>query len=695
MTSLLSRIASFVGRRPRIATLVVLLGITAVIGGAVAVGGSFKDDFTVPGIESQKAQDLLEQRFPAQSGTQATVVFSAKDDLDRSAVDTALATIAKQPHVVSVDDPRVSDDGRVAYATVSYDQTATDLDAKARERLEDATAKLPDAGVAVAMSGEPIDGAATGGFPVGEVIGLVIAMLLLVAVLRSLRAARNALGAAFAGIGLGFGALLWAAAATDVPGLAPTLAGMLGLGAGIDYALLLTARQQEELRAGRSPVEAAQRANATAGHSALTAAGIVLVSISGLLVTGIPFVGRAGVAAGLVVLACAIVCVVLLPARFARGGRKMLPRRERAESAPATTRATRAPWATKRPVLALVAAGAIIVALAAPAIGLELGQPDDRNLTPDTTQRQAYDRLAAGFGAGVNGPLVVAVSLSDGANAESLAPLTKQIAADREVADVTAPTLNQAGDTAVITVTPKHGPQDENTRALVDRLRQNVIPAALDDTGATAYVGGRTARYGDEADKIASRIPLFAAAVVGLSLLLLLVAFRSWRISLLSAVFNLLSIAAAYGVVALAFQTATGASLLGIEQQPVVPYVPLFMFAILFGLSTDYNVFLLSRVREEWDRHTSHRAAIAAASAGTRKIITAAGAIMIAVFLGFATDPDPVIKMTGVGLATAVLVDVTLVRQFLAPAALTLLGDRLWPRRRQRWAAASTAPDAA
>ena len=260
------------------------------------------------------------------------------------------------------------------------------------------------------MSGEPIDGAATGGFPIGEVIGLGIAVLLLVAVLRNMRAARNALGAAFAGIGFGFGALMWAAAATDVPGLAPTLGGMLGLGAGIDYALLMAARQQEELRAGRSPIEAAKRTNATAGHSAITAAGIVLVSISGLLVTGIPFVGRAGVAAGLVVLACAIVCVVLLPARFGRAGTKLLPKRERTERVERTTSTPRAPWATKHPVLALLAAGAVIVALAAPAAGLELGQPDDRNLNADHTQRQAYDRLAAGFGAGVNGPLVIAVA---------------------------------------------------------------------------------------------------------------------------------------------------------------------------------------------------------------------------------------------------------------------------------------------
>jgi RND superfamily putative drug exporter len=346
----------------------------------------------------------------------------------------------------------------------------------------------------------------------------------------------------------------------------------------------------------------------------------------------------------------------------------MLPKRERALN-------VRAPWATKRPVLALLAAGVVTVALAAPATGLQLGQPDDRNLTPDATQRQAYDRLAAGFGAGVNGPLVIAVTHPE---REALSKLTHGIAADREVAAVSKPVRNPAGDAAVITVTPKHGPQDAKTRALVDRLRETVIPAS----GATAYVGGRTARFGDEAEKIASRIPVFAAAVIGLSLLLLLVTFRSWRISVLSAAFNLASIAAAYGVVTLAFQTAAGASLLGVEQQPVVPYVPLFMFAILFGLSTDYNVFLLSRVREEWHRHAGHREAIAAASAGTRRIVSAAGAIMIAVFLGFATDADPTIKMTGIGLASAVLVDVTLVRLLMAPAALTLLGDSLWPRRR-------------
>lgn len=691
MTSLLSWLATTTGRRPRAATIAVLLALVGLFGGAMAAGGSFKDDFTVPGIESQAAQDLLAERFPAQSGTSAVVVFSSREKLSAAELKPTLAAIERQPHVVAVEAPfdtpnRVSKDRRTAYSTISYDEEAPALGVAGRKGLEAATAKLP-AGVTVAMSGEPIDGAATGGFPIGELAGLLIAVALLIAVLRNLRAARNALGAALAGVAAGIGVLIWAATLTDVPGLAPTLAGMLGLGAGIDYALLLAARQQEELRAGRDPLEAARRTNMSAGHSALTAAGIVLVSISGLLVTGIPFVGRAGVAAGLVVLVCALVCVTLLPARFVKAGPKLLPRRERrGEVAP--SRPVKAPWATRRPVFALLAAGLVTAALAAPALGLELGQPDDRNLGPDATQRQAYDRLAAGFGAGVNGPLVVAVSLPDGGAERSLQRLEAGLAGDREVARVDPAVVNEAGDTAVVTVVPKHGPQEAATRELVERLRSETVPAALDGSGARAYVGGRTARYGDEATKIAGRIPVFAAAVVGLSLLLLLIAFRSWRISVMSAVFNLASIAAAYGVITLAFQTATGASLLGVQQQPVVPYVPLFMFAILFGLSTDYNVFLLSRVREEWDRHSDHRAAIAAASAGTRRIITAAGAIMIAVFLGFATDHDPVIKMTGVGLATAVLVDVTLVRLFMAPAALTLFGDRLWPSRRRRAATA-------
>ncbi len=683
---MLSSLAARSGRAPRRFTLAVLLAIVALIAGAIAAGAGFEDDFTVPGIESQRAQDLLESRFPAQAGAEATVVLTG--DLGGGTADKVVAAIERQPHVAGVE-VQTAPDGRTAAAAVRYDQPYEDLGTAAADRLETATELLPP-GAQAAFAGEVFDGSATGGFPIGEVAGLLVAMILLLVVLRSLRATGNALLVAFAGVGFGFALLLWASTITTVPGLAPTLAGMLGIGAGIDYALLLAARQQEELRAGHSPLEAARRANASAGHAALTAAGIVLVSIAGLVVTGIPFVGRTGVAAGVVVLGCALVCVVLAPARFVASGARLLPRRERRRPAPAAAPALaddrpRRTWATRHPWAALAIGAACTAALAIPAAGLELGQPDDRNLPAEATQRQAYDRLAAGFGPGVNGPLVIAVA---DPTKQQLQGLERGIGGDPEVASVAPAVRNPAGDAAVITVTPKQGPQEDATRQLVDRLRADVIPA----TGAEAYVGGRTARFGDEAERIASRIPLFAAAVVGMSLLLLLAAFRSWRVALLSAAFNLASIAAAYGVVVLAFQTEAGASLLGVEQLPVVPYVPLFMFAILFGLSTDYNVFLLSRVREEWGRYADHRDAIATATARTRRIITAAGGVMVAVFLGFATDPDPVIKMTGVGLATAVLVDVTLVRLLMAPAALTLVGDRLWPGRRRRAHATTPAP---
>jgi RND superfamily putative drug exporter len=455
------------------------------------------------------------------------------------------------------------------------------------------------------------------------------------------------------------------------------MAAMLGIGAGIDYALLSASRHQEELRAGRTPREAAIRTNATAGHSAVTAAAIVLVAISGLLVTGIPFVGKVGVAAGVMVLVTSLVAVVLLPPLFAAAGRKMLPRRERARSfEPAVEQPVRSGFAVRHPRAALLAGALVAVVLCVPAASLTIGQPDNGNLAADQTQRQAYDRLAAAFGPGFNGPLVVTV---DGSDAGAAAERIRDAVADaRGVASVGEPALNEQRDAALLTVFPRSSPQDEETSRLVEQLRDQTIPGAVQGTQAKALVGGYTARLVDEADRISARLPIFALAVVGLSLVLLALTFRSLKVAALSAVFNLVSIAAAYGIVHLLFQTEAGASLIGVDVQPVVAYVPLFMFAILFGLSTDYNVFLLSRVREEWERLGHVAPAVARATARTRRTISSAGAIMIVVFLGFTTDPDSTIKMAGFGLASAILVDITLVRLLLAPASLTLLGDRLW-----------------
>lgn len=684
MASMLAALAALTTRRPRAAALVLVLALVVGVGALFSSGGDYADDFRVPGLESQKAQDLLGERFPGQGGDAATVVFTRAGDLRAdpaaSAVRRAVRAIGQQPDVTTVDDPlsagHVARDGRTAFATVTYDRRADDLGADPRKRLERATAGLPRAGVTVAMSGPVVDAGDEPETPIGEIAGVLAALVLLLAVLRSARATGACLLTAALGVALGFGLLGLAAASIDIPSLAPTLAAMLGIGAGIDYALLSASRHQEELAAGRGPATAARRTAATAGDSALTAAVIVLISISGLLVTGIPFVGKVGVAAGAMVLVTALVAVVLLPPLFAAAGRKMLPRRERPAPMVAPHEEVAAPWVVRHPRASLLIGAVIAAALIVPALGLTIGQPDDGNLPTDHTQRQAYDRLAKAFGPGFNGPLVV---VFDGREAAREAPrLSRRIASDRDVASVAPPSFNRARDAAVIVAYPRSAPQAGATADLVRRLRDDVIPPALEGAEGRALVGGYTARLVDEAQRIRQRIPLFALVVVGLSLIALALTFRSLKVAVLSAVFNLVSIAAAYGIVHLFFQTGPGTELLGVERQPVVAYTPLFMFAILFGLSTDYNVFLLSRVREEWLRSGHVPAAVATASARTRRTIGTAGAIMIVVFCGFVTDPDSTVKMTGLGLASAILVDVTLVRLLLAPAALTMLGDRLW-----------------
>ena len=387
-----------------------------------------------------------------------------------------------------------------------------------------------------------------------------------------------------------------ASAGVDIPTVAPTVAMMLGLGAGIDYALFLTARHRERLAAGDDPATAAGDANGTAGVAVVTAGAIVVVAISGLLAVGIPFVGRMGLAAGVVVAITAVAAVTVMPALLGMAGRRVLGRR----GTPRESGRFAERWArgvARRPVVSTLAGIALLLALAAPVLGLRLGQPDDGTKPASMTQKVAYDRLAEGFGAGFNGPLVLAVALPDEDDG-TLQRLEAGAKAAPGVAAVSEPVVNEAGDAATLTVIPKTAPQDEATSQLVSHLREQVIPAS----GARAYVGGATATFDDMAGRVSERLPVFIAVVVGLSLLLLMAAFRSILVPLVSAAFNLLSIGAAYGVVTLAFQTEAGASLLGVAEQPIVSFIPMFMFAILFGLSMDYNVFLLSRVREEYLR---------------------------------------------------------------------------------------------
>ena len=583
-------------RRTILIAIVVIAGIGAF---GSALGAGFVDDYRTPGVDSTKAQELLEQRFPQVSGGDAQIVFAGdRAAITGSGVESVLRDVKGQPHVSGVSDLQVAPDGKVAFATVQYDRPAEDLGAGARDRLEAAVGPAEQAGAEVSMRGQVIDMGDDEMAPVGELIGVAAALLLLTLLFRSVVAMTVTLVAAAFGLIGGMTLVMLASAGVDIPTVAPTIGMMLGLGAGIDYALFLVARHRERLAAGDDPKVAAGRANGTAGVAVLTAGAIVVVAISGLMAVGIPFVGRMGLAAGVVVAATAVAAVTIVPALLGMAGNRVLSRRERRGEPARRSGGIAERWARRvaaRPVVSALAGVAILLALAAPVLGLRLGQPDDGNKAASMTQRVAYDRLAEGFGPGFNGPLVVAVALpADKAAADGvLERLEAGAKAAPDVATVAKPVVNAARDAATLTVIPRTSPQDAATSRLVDTLRDDVVPAATRGTGAEAHVGGATATFDDMANRVSERLPLFIGVVVGLSLLLLMAAFRSIVVPLVSAAFNLLSIGAAYGVVTLAFPD---------PDQPIVSFIPMFVFAILFGLSMDYNVFLLSRVREEFLR---------------------------------------------------------------------------------------------
>jgi RND superfamily putative drug exporter len=671
-------------------SLAIVLAVLVTLGVLAGVaGGSFTDDFSSPGTESQKAMDLLEQRFPAQSGDTATVVFSVesgtlRDGARPQAIAAALDEIRDQPHVTAAADPldaqgQVSRDGRIAFATVQYDEPAMDLGKQPGERLEAAAAKAERDGIEVSRRGQVVDQSEQQTAPVGELIGIAVAVIVLTLVFHSAAAMLLTLFASLLSLAGGMMLLTIGSAFADFPSFAPTLGVMLGLGAGIDYALLIVGRYREQLATGDSVDHAARVANQTAGTSIIAAGTIVVVAITGLLATGLPFVGRMGLGSAIMVATVAVGAVTILPVLMGAFARRLRPRKpEHVAPSPAFARWGR--MLTRRPWVAAGAGALILVVLASPFASLRLGQPDDGNDRDGSTTRVAYDRLAEGFGPGFNGPLVLAASLPSGQdNSATLQRIERAVSRTPDVAAVAPAQLNKPRDAATITVIPKSSPQDERTSQLVERLRDDVLPGTVAGTGTEVYVGGATAIFEDLADKIASRLPIFIALVVGLSVILLMAVFRSVWVPLVSAVFNLLSILAAYGVVVGVFQNGWGASLLGVDGEvPIVSFVPLFMFAILFGLSMDYNVFLQSRIREEYHRGAGPSESVVLGLARVARIILAAGAIMAAVFLGFVSDPDVVVKMIGLGLAAAILIDVLVVRLIVAPAVIALLGDRAW-----------------
>ena len=692
MFQLLARLGERSAKRPWRVLITFILSIVLLGGVAGAVGAGFTTEVRIGNTDSQQATDLLVSEFPQAAGDTATLVFHA--DTDAGVTDPHVQArlvetfeeIADQEDVNSVTPLQVSEDKTTGFVNVVFDKPAADLSASHLERLELSVEQVHELDVETSMRGPVVDRWRDREPPIGEFLGILAAFVLITMLFRSFTATMVTIGAALIGLILGNSVLAVVSGFTDIPSVAPTIAIMLGLGAGIDYALFMVARYRTRLRAGDDRVTAAANANGSTGKSIITAGAIVVVSILGLYVTGIDVIGRMGLAAAIVVAVTAITAVTLVPALLKMAGRRVLPRKERkqeqalevSEAGEGERSRKIASSVAKRPWLWTTASTLLLLFAASPALNLQLGQPDDGNRPAGDTMRIAYDRLDEGFGVGFNGPLMVAIDLNSTAADDLIPKLTKELSALDGVAAVSPAQLSDDGDVAVLTVIPETAPQDKETSDLVAEIRGTVIPQAVEGTDANAYVGGQTATFDDLATKVSDSLVLLVLVVVGLSLLLLTYFFRSILLPIASAFMNLLSIGAAYGVVTLAFQTQWGAALLGVDQQPVVSFVPMLMFAILFGLSMDYNVFLISAVREAKDAGDSARAALIRGVGKTASLISVAGAIMALVFLGFMITTETEVKMIGLGLAVAVIVDVTIVRLILAPALITLLGERAW-----------------
>jgi RND superfamily putative drug exporter len=684
-TSLLSRFLHRLGRGTALHPWRTLgawvVAFAIAIGLASWLGGPLHDDYTLPGTESQSATALLTDHFPEYAGADAHVVVHSRDGtIATPPLQAAAEEIATADHVTRVDPPVVSANGQTAMIGVSYDAPVTDLDAAAaNDDLTAATEGLVDAGYQVEYGGQLPENAYE---PEGraEMIGIIAALVVLLLAFGSLLAAGLPLAVAISGLGLGTFLVTVLAGSWDVSTVATTLGTMVGLGVGIDYALFVVSRHRDGLVAGKPVHEAAADAIATAGKAVVFAGGTVLVALSGLAFTGVPNFTTMGVATGLIVLTSVAAAVTLLPALlglmklrvFSRKRRRQLLAGEEIPTVSHSPRAARlAARVSARPVMWTVASLTLLTALAAPALALELGQSDAGSESKDNTVRQAYDLVSEGFGAGSNAPLLIVSDLS-AVSSDQVAQTAQSVADVPGIASVTPVVTSPDGDVALFTATPTTAPQDAATSDLVEALRSDVLPDGMQITGFHASMI-------DFSDVMASHLWVVVSVVVLSSLVLLLIQFRSVVIPLKAAFMNLLSVGAAYGVIALVFQTEAGAHLVGLpDTVPVAPYVPVLIFAVLFGLSMDYEVFLLSRIREIYLETGDAAGSVQRGLSETARTISSAAAIMVMVFLGFAMDPIVVVKMIGVGMAAAVLIDATVIRLVLVPATMTLLGKANW-----------------
>jgi RND superfamily putative drug exporter len=672
-----------------------IVALVAAVGVASAVGSAYVSNFSLPNTDSQRAVDLLQERFPAQAGDSDQIVLRARsgqvtDASIRSTVEPMLARVAELPHVTGVVSPyetsgearAISRDGTIAFATVTFDQRANELPVAAIERVVDTADDVRSArlqvelgGQAIAQTQEPSIGSATA-------IGLAAAVIVLLLSFGTVVAAGLPIVTALTGLGIGISLIAVGTRVVDIVDFSTDLALMLGLGVGIDYALFIVTRFRDAYRDNGGDVRAAvEVAMNTAGRAIVFAGVTVVIALMGLFALGVSFLYGVALATSAAVLVVLAASLTLLPALLAftghRVGKQRSRRRRRERRGPGFLERWTA-LIQRRPGWSALAATALMLALAAPALGVRLGSSDAGNDKPSTTTRKAYDLLAQGFGDGFNGPLLVVGQLGRNSDTGAIDELAATLRQTPGVASVAAPALNPAEDTATLLVYPTTSPQSEATTELVEHLRDDVLPAAERATGTSVFVGGATATQIDFSNVLADKLPLFIGIVVLLSALLLLVVFRSLLIPLQAAAMNLLSIVASLGVVVAIFQNGWLAGLIGVEPGPIEAFIPVMVFAIVFGLSMDYEVFLVSRIHEEWQHRGDNSAAVREGLVRTGRVITAAAAIMIVVFASFASGDERILKLFGVALATAVFLDAFVIRMVLLPAVLQLLGSRTW-----------------
>ncbi|MGH2991248.1 MAG: MMPL family transporter [Solirubrobacterales bacterium] len=689
MTRRLARLADIAYRRRGTVVLVWIAALVATIGLGGALAGEYNADYDTPGSESKAASDLTEREFGGYSGQEINVVWKDEGGADSPAakerVDAFLSEAKEVDHIAQETPIRVSEDGTIGATTLPLTVPGWDVPKEDGEALIAAAERNSGDGLEIRLGGDPIYAAQEATSPEG--IGFLGAAIVLLIAFGSVVAAGLPLAIALVGLGISSGGLiLLLANVVDVPDWTTAVSGLIGIGVGIDYALLVLTRFRSAMNAGKDRHDAVVEAVTTAGRSVIIAGATVVIAVLGLFLTGLPYMFGVAISASIAVLVVMLAAVTLLPALLSYLGPRVdrlripfLGRTLKAESGGESPAARWSHTVQRRPGPFAIAATAVLLALAAPALGMRLGFPDAGNDPPDTMTRQAYDLNTEGFGPGTNGPLVIAAELPDPGAAGDVDALADRLRGEDGVAFVPDPQINETGTAAIVTVIPATSPQDAETEDLVKRLREEVVPEALGGSGVTAEIGGVTAALEDQSEYITERMPVFIIGVVGLSFLLLLVAFHSPLISLKAGVMNLLSVSAAYGVMTLVAKGGTVGELIGIDHEvPIAPFMPVMMFAILFGLSMDYEVFLISRIREEYLKDGDTRRAVADGLAKTARVITAAAAIMVVVFLAFLAAPDTFLKLFGIGLASAIFLDATVVRMVLVPAVMQLLGSRNW-----------------